>query len=271
MFNTRTLLAVFMALGLALFYACGTTGKVGIGKEKGTGKIWFEASGSWGVSGPANMCGCLTWTDENGKPLEGAAQGEIKNGSGGGVVPPGAKGWQIEIVPCSEFDGCDNGTDTTSPSPWYRFYGVRVVGPKLLSFDVTVASPDGAEAANSVLEAVLAGASAGPNVDIAELSVATPRYVPNAAFRQLDGVDVVTLDTEPILLSRLSANGHTPTISAGLAPDPDGYYRAVHFVPAADLDLSLGMTTATHNVFQHVLGTAHDGTEHITLDVSWRP
>ena len=128
MYYPRTLLAVFMAIGLALFFACGTTGEVGIGKDKGTGKLWFGANATWGLSGPANLCGCLTWTDENGKPLDGAAQGEIKNGSGGGVVPPGAKGWQIEIVPCSKFDGCDNGTDTTSPAAEYRFYGVRVCG-----------------------------------------------------------------------------------------------------------------------------------------------
>ena len=61
MFHTRTLFAVLLALGLALFFACGTTGKVGIGKDKGTGRIWFEASGTWGVSGPPNMCG---WRDQ---------------------------------------------------------------------------------------------------------------------------------------------------------------------------------------------------------------
>ena len=73
---------------LLLLFACGTTGEIGIGKDKGTGKLWFGTSATWGVSGPMHMCGCLTWTDENGKPLDGVAPAEVKNGSGGGTVPP---------------------------------------------------------------------------------------------------------------------------------------------------------------------------------------
>ena len=270
MIHLKMLLAALLAIGLAVIYACGTTGEVGVGKDKGTGRIWFGANATWGVSGPNNMCGCLTWTDQNGKPLKGVGQAEIKNGSGGGTVPSGAKGWQIEIVPCSEFDGCDE-PEKTAGAAGFRFYGVRVLGTKLLSFDVVVAGPIGAHDARDVFEAVLAGAPVAQGVHISDFAVATPRYAVNAPVRALDGFDVVVIDNEPILLSRLAANGNPSTTATGLFLDPDGYYRAPHFVPASDLDLSLAMAAGTHNVFSQTLRTAQDGVQRITLDLAWRP
>ena len=85
-------------------------GKIGISVSKevpGVGPMEWGFEGGWKVQlGNGELCGCVIFLGPDGHPLEGAAVGQIRGGSGGGPVPEGAAGWRAVVTDegCAELD-----------------------------------------------------------------------------------------------------------------------------------------------------------------------
>ncbi len=101
---------------IALVGCRGTEqGKIGISFEKEIpviGPVGIDFSTGWCLTfGSSDVCGCVTFLGPDGKPLEGAAVGEIRRGRGSGPIPEGATGWRALVTD----ENCDRLDCSTAP------------------------------------------------------------------------------------------------------------------------------------------------------------
>lgn len=189
------------AAALACVYACSSSGSARGEIKKGP---WSASFGvEYRVTGPEDMCGCIFFTDENGNKLDGAKPGRIVNGSGGGVTPPNAKGWNVEITPCADWDGCEQepldggGPDQVSLAAPYWFIGTEFVDGSYVDYDVRISARDRASAIGKLKSVVREQAVTvlPDGVTIRSLTKATPVL---GLFGELRTLELTAYDTEPI-------------------------------------------------------------------------
>jgi len=116
--HVKTLAMTLTLAAAAVLPSCSSTnaGRVGMDCDLDiplVGPIKGKIDTKWGVSVPPQFCGCLTFLGEDGRPLPDVPRGTVRGGSGAGVVPKGAVGW--ELVTTDE--GCDELDCNPQPEP----------------------------------------------------------------------------------------------------------------------------------------------------------
>lgn len=268
-------LASATAVALLALAACSATseGKVGMSVKRDVpvvGVVGIEFDAGWELtSEDESLCGCIVFLGPDGHPVEGAAAGQIRNGSGGGPIPKGATGWRAVLTneDCAQLkcDG-DLGTDgfegaalglaaawLTAPSDPQRPYvllGSRLLDDGALQahsdvgswerssfLDVcaTVVAPDG-ELAWAMLELCL---EAGPAAQLTaqQRAALEQRVAIHEALRlNLDGPEFAPfgfhgeiIRTGPTFGARVSVNGSQVFSGSSQAPGAPGELPAVGF------------------------------------------
>jgi len=272
--------------GATLWVACTTTGET---YQEVSIAGWTMKSGTkWWVEGPQNTCGCIEWTDEDGEPLD-APPGEIRNGAGGGVVPPGAKGWKATLVPCKKFDGCGSRSLVTGPPgswappdtvPGQR---VRYLGALTTGFDDALAGNErsvvfdlwitgsSADQRDALWRALVLDPEQGPlpaGVEIAELTIAAPRFQGLPGPDTFLGIDLLAYDDQPLELFACQWNGHAAFASGPGDDVGNGTFRSTGFVHEAWVDQDWSGTTNVTSLSRRPEGEIDLDTDVIT---QWAP
>lgn len=255
--------------------ACTMTGSVGISGKKG--KITYEVKVEWSFKGDKNLCGCIYWTDKDGNDLANVAPGVVTGGSGGGVVPPRARGWRGEFEDCKDFDGCDK-KDSTGPSGpplpdtdgtplvgrTFQFLG-HVMGPwGFIDYDVTILSASRVQARQKlgVILEQRDGHDVPAGTEIHSLTFGDAVF----SGKTFDGFDVLVLDNEPISAYAMRVNGIVEHVNLGSQYAGHGYWRVRHAITTTNLDLNWASTSNTVETKRFTQG---DGTRDDQVTVTY--
>jgi hypothetical protein len=268
-------LASASAVALVALAACSATkeGRVGISVKRhvpSIGVVEFAAGSGWKFGAEdEELCGCVVFLGPDGHPIEGAAVGQIRNGSGGGPIPKGATGWRAVLtnedctrLNCDDDFGADGPEGTalalaaswltapTDPQRPYVLLGSRLLdgGARQVHSDMgswerssflevcaTVVGPD-RELAWAMLELCL---EAGPAAQLtAEQRAALEQRVTiHEALRlNLDGPEFAPFGfhgeivrTGPTFGARVSVNGSQVYSGSSQAPGAPGELPAAGF------------------------------------------
>ncbi|MDB4450649.1 hypothetical protein N9226_00065 [bacterium] len=264
---------------IALVGCRGTEhGKIGVSVSKEVpvlGPVAIDFETGWCVAfGSSEVCGCVTFLGPDGKPLEGAAVGEIRHGRGSGSIPEGATGWRVLVadedcdrLDCSTAPGLlgASGDSLSEAAAWLAApMGPQnhyvLLGSRLLADDsrvrisdlgswqratfqdmsATVVAPDG-DLAWALLELQL---DAGPAVALSssQRAVLSDRVTVHEALRlNLDGPQLAPLGfvgevvrTGGVFGAQIVVNGSTAFSGVSRAPGLPGE------LPTVSFDLPLG-------------------------------
>lgn len=263
---------MWLALAASVFPACSSVGEAAV-KIKVPGiEVNFETE--WAFDGPEDFCGCVIFKDANGDDM--SAEGEIVNGHGSGDLPPGARGWEIDLVPCKDWDGCEDGnTGPALPPPstdpmrrfesGHRFLGSEVRVDRILFYDFTVDASD-TQTARAVRDSLLENletADLPEGVRIRDLVVYYPTLDEGGNLLYLEGL---ALDEEPIASFSLTVNGTVETTVAGSLYLGHGFWGVPHVLSTDNLDLSW---PEVHNEFEFRRKTHGDALVQSEVGLDW--
>ncbi len=258
------------ALGIAtgiLLVACGTTGEVGGGVKNGPFGINFYGGAKWGATGPKDWCGCVFWLDASGNRM-GVPAGQLRHGHGAGIVPKGAKGFEVELEKCEDWEGCDAGEGTPqaasvegSPGVSMQFIGAGITDHGTVDYRMLV-SADSRGACRAKRDLVLDRLDGAPlpgGVEIVNLTVTAPVW--NGAI--FVGMAARALDDEPISAHVLRVNGQVESVSLGSVSAGNGWWEVPHSIGTANLSLG----RSTRNRFEVSWTTAAGGTQIVEREI----